>query len=76
MARHFTEDDETQALGADETVLAPSDEATVLLGAASPEDEATTLLGATPNPTAGAPAPPPTRTPTPAGSPCPTRSGP
>ena len=36
MARHFTEDDETRALGADEAVLAPSDEATVLLGAASP----------------------------------------
>lgn len=58
MARHFTEDDETRALGADETVLASSDEATVLLGAASPEDEATTLLGATPNPAAGAPVTP------------------
>lgn len=58
MARHFTEDDETRALGADETVLAPSDEATTLLSGTAPAYEATTLLGATPNPAAGAPVPP------------------
>lgn len=46
MARHFTEDDETRAPGAGETVLASSDEATVLLSGAAPADEATTLLGA------------------------------